>query len=154
MAHRGNLVLCPENTLAAFNRALQEGADILETDLHLTRDGILVCIHDSTVDRTTNGTGPVAEKSLAELKNLSASCGRPEFAEERIPTLDELTALLPKDVALALELKTSRFLEPAVAGQLISQLRDSKVLDRSVAISFHLDYVQAVQLQAPELPIG
>lgn len=154
MAHRGNRVLCPENTLAAFHKALDEGADILETDLHLSADGVLVCIHDAAVDRTTDGTGAVSEKTLTELKNLSASYGRPEFASERIPTLDEMTGLLPSDVALALELKTDRFLEPAVARQLVNQLKQAGVFDRTVVISFHLDYVKAVQREAPDLPIG
>ena len=60
MAHRGNRVACPENTLAAFRRALADGADILETDLHVAADGQFVCIHDGTLDRTTNGRGLVA----------------------------------------------------------------------------------------------
>jgi len=154
MAHRGNRVHCPENTLAAFQKAIQEGADILETDLHLSSDGVLMCIHDATVDRTTDGSGPVRTKTLAELKDLSASCGRLEFAAERIPTLDEVCAILPDGVALALELKTSRFLEPAVGQQLAAQLRAAGVFDRTVLLSFHLDYLQVVQHEAPDLPIG
>src|SRR5512136_2944979 len=93
MAHRGNQVACPENTLAAFRRALADGADIIETDLHLTADGVFVCIHDGMVDRTTDGHGAVAEMTLAQIKTLSASCGRPEFAAERVPTLAETAAL-------------------------------------------------------------
>lgn len=154
MAHRGNRVQCPENTLAAFLYAIKEGADILETDLHLSSDGVLMCIHDATVDRTTDGSGPVGGKTLAELKALSASYGRPESAAERIPTLDEVCAILPEGVALALELKTSRFLEPAVALQLVTQLQAAGIFDRSVLLSFHLDYLQAVQREAPDLPIG
>lgn len=154
MAHRGNRVHCPENTLAAFKWAFNEGADILETDLHLSADGVLVCIHDAAVDRTTNGSGPVSSKTLAELKALSASYGRPEYAEERIPTLDETCAILPEGVALALELKTNRFLEPAVGRQLVDQLRAAGVFDRTVLLSFHLDYLQAVQHESPDLPIG
>ena len=79
LAHRGNRVRCPENTLAAFRQALADGADALETDLHLTADGVFVCIHDALVDRTTDGRGPVAGMTLAELRTLSASYGRPEF---------------------------------------------------------------------------
>jgi glycerophosphoryl diester phosphodiesterase len=154
MAHRGNRVHCPENTLASFQYALDEGADILETDLHLTADGVLVCIHDATVDRTTNGSGAVAEKTLAELKGLSASYGRPEFEDERIPTLEEVIRLIPPDRALALELKTDRFLEPEVGRQLIQELRDGGILERTVLLSFHLDYLQAVQQQEPQIPIG
>jgi len=154
MAHRGNRVRCPENTLAAFLFAIQEGADILETDLHLSSDGVLMCIHDATVDRTTDGSGPVGGKTLVELKALSASYGRPAYATERVPTLDEVCAILPQGVALALELKTSRFLEPAVARQLVAQLQAAGVFERSVLLSFHLDYLQAVQRVAPDLPIG
>lgn len=154
MAHRGNRVHCPENTLVSFQRAIDEGADIIETDLHLSADDIFICIHDATLDRTTNGSGPVAEKTLEELKQLSAAYGRPEFETERIPTLDELLRLIPPDRALALELKTSRFLEPVVARQLVNQLRQGGIFDRTVLLSFHLDYMQSVQREAPEIPIG
>jgi glycerophosphoryl diester phosphodiesterase len=154
MAHRGNRVACPENTLASFRRAIADGADILETDLHLTSDGVFVCIHDGTVDRTTDGSGAVAEMTLAQIKGLSASCGRPAFAAERVPALQELTNLLPADVALALELKTDRFLEPAVCRTLVDELRRAGVIERTVVLSFHLGRVKAVQAVVPEMPIG
>lgn len=154
MAHRGNRVACPENTLAAFRRAVADGADILETDLHLTADGVLVCIHDATVDRTTDGSGPVAEKRLEEIKALSASYGRSEFAGERVPTLAELAVILPADVALGLELKTDRFLEPEVCRTLVAELERSGVRGRTVVMSFSLGRVQAVRAVAPDLPIG
>ncbi len=154
MAHRGNRVACPENTLASFRRAVADGADILETDLHLTADGVFVCIHDGTVDRTTDGHGAVAETSLAEIKRLSASYGRPEFTGERIPTLAELSAILPPDVALALELKTDRFLEPGVCRQLVDELRRAGVLGRSVVLSFHEGRIRAVREVEPAMPIG
>ncbi len=154
MAHRGNRAACPENTLAAFRQALADGADILETDLHLTRDGEFVCIHDSTVDRTTDGHGAVADMTLADLKKLSASYGRPEFKDERIPTLAETAALLPPEVALALELKTDRFLEPDVCQKLAAKLDAANVRSRSVVLSFNLPRLRAVQAVAPDLPIG
>ena len=154
MAHRGNRVACPENTLAAFRRALADGADILETDLHLTADGVFVCIHDSTVDRTTDGHGAVAEKTLAEIKSLSASYGRREFEAERVPTLAELAAILPGDVALALELKTDRFLEADVCLQLATELERAGVRQRTVVLSFSLPRVQAVHSLAPDIPMG
>ena len=154
LAHRGNRVRCPENTLAAFRQALADGADALETDLHLTADGVFVCIHDATVERTTDGSGPVAGMTLAELRQLSASYGRPEFQAERVPTLAELASLLPADVALALELKTDRFLEPAICQRLVDELAAAGVLERTVVLSFSLARVQAVQAAAPDLPIG
>ena len=69
MAHRGNRTLFPENTLAAFTQAFRDGADILETDLHLSAEGDFICIHDATVDRTTNGSGEVKNLKLAEIKS-------------------------------------------------------------------------------------
>jgi glycerophosphoryl diester phosphodiesterase len=154
MAHRGNSEECPENTLAAFRRAIDDGANLIETDLHLTRDGVIVCIHDPTVDRTTDGAGAVADKTLDELKRLSASYGRPEFAGERIPTLDEVLALLPPSMILALELKTDRFLEPAVCRQLADQLEQAGRRDRSVILSFSTGRVAAFKQAAPDVPAG
>jgi glycerophosphoryl diester phosphodiesterase len=154
MAHRGNQVACPENTLAAFRRALSEGADILETDLHLTADGVFVCIHDGTVDRTTDGHGPVAQMPLAQVKALGATGGHPGEAVERVPTLAEVAAILPPDVALALELKTDRFLEPEVCAQLAAELAREGVRERTVALSFSMGRLCALQAAAPDIPIG
>ncbi len=154
MAHRGNRVACPENTLAAFIRAIADGADILETDLFLSPDGAFVCIHDPTLDRTTDGNGPVEDRTLAELRALSASCGRPEFAPERIPTLAEVAALLPPDRGLALELKSDRFLDPEVGRRLGEELALLGVLGRSFVLSFSRARLDATRLGAPGLPSG
>jgi glycerophosphoryl diester phosphodiesterase len=154
MAHRGNKAHCPENTIASFRRAIDEGADILETDLHLSADGVFMCIHDGTVDRTTNGHGEVASMTLAELKALSAWDSRPGFEDERIPTLSEVAALLPQDCALALELKTDRFLEDEVCQKLAEELDAAGVRERTVVISFHPERVQRVQDNAPDIPMG
>jgi len=154
MAHRGNRVACPENTLASFARALDDGADVLETDLHLSADGAFVCIHDATLERTTDGTGPVEARTLAELKRLSASFGRPEFAAERIPTLAEVAALLPPDRGLALELKSDRFLDPAVGRRLGEELAALGILERCVVLSFSRARLDAVRAAAPALPAG
>jgi glycerophosphoryl diester phosphodiesterase len=92
--------------------------------------------------------------TLDEIKGLSASCGRPEFAREQVPTLAELAAILPEDVALGLELKTDRFLEPEVCRALVAELDRSGVRGRTVVLSFSLARVQAVRAVAPDLPIG
>lgn len=154
MAHRGNSEACPENTIASFQRALEDGADIIETDLHLTADGVFVCIHDATVDRTTDGSGAVAQMTLAEIKSLSASYDRPGFAAERVPTLAETMALIPEMCALALELKTDRFLEPEVCLKLVRELEKGGVQDRTVVLSFSLERLQCVRSVAPEIPLG
>jgi glycerophosphoryl diester phosphodiesterase len=154
MAHRGNRVACPENTLASFRRAIEDGADILETDLHLSTDGDFVCIHDATLERTTDGRGRVEVRTLAELKVLSASCGQPEYVAQRIPTLSEVAALLPSDRGLALELKSDRFLDPEVGRRLGEELAALGVLGRSVVLSFSRARLDATRLGAPGLPSG
>jgi len=107
IAHRGASGQTPENTMAAFRRAVELGVGFIETDLHLTRDGHFVAVHDSTLDRTTNGRGPVKNFTLAQLRELDAgSWFSPEFAGERIPTLDEILAFVREtDAVFYLELK-------------------------------------------------
>lgn len=106
-AHRGASGHAPENTLEAFRLAVQMGADGIELDVHLSKDGELVVIHDETVDRTTNGTGLVCGKTLAELKELDASKGMEGYAGARIPTLGEVYDLI-RDTGLMInvEVKT------------------------------------------------
>ncbi len=154
MAHRGNRVACPENTLTAFQRALDEGADILETDLHLTADGVFICIHDGTVDRTTNGTGVVSAMTLREIKTLSAADGKPGFENERVPTLNELTEILPPDVPLALELKADQFLVADVCRRLVSDLDHAGLRKRTVILSFSVTRLLTLRSVAPDIPVG
>ncbi len=91
VAHRGASGHAPENTLAAFRRAVELGANFIETDLQLSRDARFVAIHDDTLDRTTSGHGPIHGLALAELRELDAgSWFGPQFAGERIPTLEEI----------------------------------------------------------------
>ncbi|MBZ0251997.1 MAG: hypothetical protein K8I02_01540, partial [Candidatus Methylomirabilis sp.] len=90
IAHRGASGECPENTLAAFGRALEIGVDMVEFDVHLSRDGVPVVIHDDDVRRTTDGRGLVKDLTLAELRRLDAGGWKDaRFAGERIPTLEE-----------------------------------------------------------------
>lgn len=154
MAHRGSRALLPENTKAAFQRAIEDGADIIETDLHLTADGVIVCIHDETVDRTTDGHGAVAEMHLAELQVLNAAASRPDLPPQRVLTLLEMAALLPENVALALELKTDRFLEADVCRQLVSELDQVNIRARTIVLSFSMERIQSVKRAAPDIPIG
>ena len=154
MAHRGNRVTLPENTLVAFERGLQDGADVIETDLHLSRDNVLVCIHDPTVDRTTDGRGPVAQMSLQELKQLNAAARYPDVPAQQVLTLAELASIIPTDVALALELKTDRFLEESVCQQLVRELDAAGIRARTVTLSFSLPRLQAVTRVSPDIPMG
>lgn len=89
-AHRGNAAYFPENTMASFRSAAELKPDMIETDIHMTRDGELILMHDHTVDRTTNGTGLIREKTLAEMRALDAGSWKDEtFRGEKVPTFRE-----------------------------------------------------------------
>ena len=109
-AHRGSKATHPENTLASFKEAVRVGSDGIELDVHLTKDGHLVVIHDETVDRTTNGTGEIRNLTLAEIKAMDAgSWFHNKYAGEKIPTLEEVLLLLTElgfNGQLNIELKT------------------------------------------------
>jgi glycerophosphoryl diester phosphodiesterase len=154
IAHRGASGHAPENTLAAFERAVQLGATFIETDLHLTRDARFVAIHDSTLDRTTNGRGLVHDFTLAELKELDAGKWFDrEFMDERIPTLEEILEFSRKqDVVFYLELKYN-----AAWGMhhaLVAALRNANSAARTVMISFDPATLRAVNSLDPSLMIG
>lgn len=129
VAHRGGSADAPENTLVAFRTAIAHGATAAECDVHLSADGVVVVIHDPTLDRTTNGAGPVAAKTLAELRTLDAGAWMsPSFASERIPELRELLALAAGRLTLLVELKAGDGLEERVTTLLASERRDDVVL--------------------------
>src|SRR5215472_9877353 len=107
IAHRGASGHAPENTLAAFQRAVELGAQFIETDLQLTRDARLVAIHDDVVQRTTNGKGRVQELTLSEISQLDAGKWFDrDFSGERVPTVDEVLEFgRMRDVVFYLEVK-------------------------------------------------
>ena len=93
-AHRGASAYAPENTIPAFRLAMEQGADGIELDVQLSKDGKLVVIHDEWVDRTSNGKGRVVDMTCQELKKLDFSCGMADYPFARIPTLREVYGLL------------------------------------------------------------
>lgn len=94
-AHRGNSGLAPENTLATFQKTLDMGVDFIEIDVRTSKDNQLVILHDGTLNRTTNGTGPISNLTLTEIKQLKANKGwETQFPDERIPTLEETLQLV------------------------------------------------------------
>ena len=100
-AHRGASIEYPENTLSAFRRALELGVQGIELDVHLSADGVPVVIHDETLDRTTNGSGPIAEMTVAELQALDAGRG------EKIPTLAQVLDLVGDRMHIDVEIKAN-----------------------------------------------
>ena len=154
IAHRGASGYAPENTIAAFRRAVAQGASFIETDLHLTRDAHFVAIHDEAVDRTTNGHGAIQNMTLADVRRLDAgSWFASEFMGERVPTLDDVLEFARKnDVVFYLELKPSGFWGGEHA--LISQLRNSAEIARSVVISFDPAILASLRKLEPTIMTG
>jgi glycerophosphoryl diester phosphodiesterase len=162
IAHRGASAEAPENTLAAFRRAAEMGAGFVELDLQLTRDSRLVVLHDAVLDRTTNGSGLAAAKTLAELRQLDAgswfdgrgSAGTEgKFAGERIPVLEEVFAFArDSDVGLYLELKSG--LLTNAAQTLAAALRSSGEMRRSVVISFDTGVLAQIRKIEPPIVTG
>lgn len=106
-AHRGDPTHAPEATLAGFRRAVELGVEMVELDVHQSRDGALVVMHDPTVDRCTDGSGAIADMTLEQIKALDAGGWfAPEFAGERVPTFGEAAAALPPPMWLNIHLKT------------------------------------------------
>lgn len=154
IAHRGASGYAPENTMAAFRKAVAMGLSFIETDLQLSRDARFVAIHDDTVNRTTNGQGAVHDLSLAELRRLDAgSWFGNTFSGERIPTLEEILEFAKRhDVVFYLEIKPGGSWGGEHA--LISALRESGEIARVVVISFDALIVAAVRKTEPTLMTG
>ena len=154
IAHRGASGYAPENTLAAFRKAVAMGLNFIETDLQLSRDARFVAIHDDTVNRTTNGQGAVHDLTLAELRRLDAgSWFGSSFTGERIPTLEEILEFSKRhDVVFYLELKPGGSWGGEHA--LIGALRESGEIARVVVISFDSSLVATVRRAEPTLMTG
>jgi len=154
IAHRGASGNAPENTMAAFRKAVALGATFIETDLHLSRDARFVAMHDATLNRTTNGHGAVHDMTLAELRKLDAgSWFGSEFVGERIPTLDEILEFSKKnDVVFYLEMKPAGSWGGEHA--LIGALRESGEIPRAVVISFDTSIVLSLRKIEPTLMTG
>lgn len=162
IAHRGYSATAPENTLASFQAALEQPIMGVEFDVHLSADGIPVVIHDASVDRTTNGQGKVAEKTLAQLQALDAgSWFDSRFAKETIPTLAEVLALFSgTPVQLYIELKSPQNWSSQRVRELMKQLdqwRDSPLetlRDRCIIASFNHQFIATLQKQFPQFRTG
>lgn len=155
LAHRGASHDAPQNTLAAFRLANEYGADGYELDVHLTKDGVPVVIHDFTVDKTTDGTGPVAGFTLAELKRLDAGVKfSPRFAGERIPTLAEVFDVLEPHSIVNVELKTKSIGDNGLERTTIRLIRERGLQGRVILSSFNPFSLLRVRRIAPELKIG
>lgn len=137
IAHRGASGEYPENTLAAYRAAVEIGSDFFEIDARLSRDGIPVIMHDAKVDRTTNGSGAVADMTVEELKRLDAGAWKHErFAGEPVPTVEEAFAAFP-DAGVVVELKSKPDDPPGLEEAVLAIVEKYHAADRVIYCSFN-----------------
>lgn len=151
IAHRGASHAAPENTLASLNLGWQQGADAGECDIHLTKDGHLVVIHDDDTRRTTGVASKVSQQTLAQLRTLDAGRWKaPKWAGEKIPTLTEALATIPRGKRLFIEIKSGPKSIPVLA----RTLRHSRVPLKSVVIiGFSLRLLTLAKRALPKVPV-
>jgi len=152
-AHRGASGYCPENTMAAFMKAVQLGASGIETDVQMTKDGKLVLIHDETLRRTAGVDGWVKDYTLAELKELDVGAWYDEsYRGETIPTLEELLDLASRhDLILNLELKNGVIVYPELERLTAELVRQHGLTDRVIISSFNHYSLMTMKQFAPEI---
>lgn len=147
VGHRGASGTEPENTLGAFKRALELGANALELDVHCTRDGQMIVIHDETVNRTTNGNGNVADMTLQEIKSLRTEKG------EAVPTLEEVLALVAGKATIFIEIKSPG--TDAVAPLIHKAVKEGAfTYEQLPVISFNHPLLQTLKHNNPDIQTG
>jgi glycerophosphoryl diester phosphodiesterase len=129
IAHRGASGYLPENTLPAFHLAVEQGADAVELDVHLSADGHPVVMHDPTVDRTTDGHGYIKDMTLADLRRLRCQ-------GQKIPLLEDVLEELPREVLLAVEVKNGPVFYPGIEATILATLSRHDRLENTLVISF------------------
>jgi glycerophosphoryl diester phosphodiesterase len=151
--HRGDRADAPENTMPAFQAAFASGLDVVETDVQLTADGYPVLLHDPTVDRTTNGTGAVADLTLAEVEALDAgSWYAKKFAGTRIPQLGEFLDLLAATPHKRALVELKEYWTQDEIGIVLAEIYARGVQNRVVFAGFHLGTIANLGEAAPAIP--
>src|SRR5262245_39682064 len=156
-AHRGGAALWPENSLLAFQSAIAIGCDLLELDVHLTRDRNVAVIHDATLERTSNGSGPVASLTAAELGRLRLCGPGKELTSEPVPMLDDVLALAagaPTPVGLLVEVKESATgaSYDGIEELIVTALTRARLQDRATIMAFDRGVITRVRALAPRMP--
>jgi len=156
IAHGGGLLIRPTHTLLAYDQALKDGADMLELDIHETSDGVIVVMHDETVDDTTSCTGLIKEMTFAELRECDAGYHFTKDDGETypyrgmglvVPSLEEVLDRYP-DTAVNIEIKQR---EPSLVGNLVDLVRQYEFEDKMVGASFSDEVLAELRAAAPEI---
>jgi len=156
VAHRGSSGRAPENTLAAFRLALAEPEiHMIELDVHLSADGIPVVIHDHTLERTTNGSGRVEDHTFEQLQQLDAGGWfAPEYAGERVPSLEEVLRLAKGRCRLQIELKTMGDLYPGIEAEVIGLIHRYEMKEEVFVSSFDHESMKRAHDLDPSIATG
>jgi len=155
LGHRGAKGHAPENTLPSFFKAIELGATMAELDVHLSRDGELVVIHDATVDRTTDGTGRIADLTLEEIKRLDAGGWfSPEFRGVRVPTLREVFEAVGSRILINVEVKKGEEPYAGIAEKLAREIEACGMLERVVISSFEPRYLHELRPLLPGVELA
>jgi glycerophosphoryl diester phosphodiesterase len=163
VAHRGASGHAPENTMAAFQLALEMKVDGIELDVHMSRDGSIVVIHDSTVNRTTNGRGRISARTLPELRSLDAGSwfniafpekARREYAGQQIPTLDNVLELVQDRARLFIEMKDPHRYPDSLESKLLYMVRRHRMQDRVIFLSFDQRALRKMRDLDPTIPVA
>ncbi|MEQ8713672.1 MAG: glycerophosphodiester phosphodiesterase family protein [Cyclobacteriaceae bacterium] len=155
IAHRGASGYAPENTIAAIEKALELGADIIEIDVHLSGDGELIVIHDELLERTTDGEGPVHVKALADLKKLDAGSWFGNiFKGETVPTLDEVLGAIDGKAICLIEIKWAEaFLYEGIVPKIHQSISRNRAEDWVMIQSFEAAYLDESHTLNPAIPV-
>ena len=153
-AHRGGALLWPENSLLAFRNAVALGADFIEFDVHLSRDGEVVVIHDPTLDRTTTGAGPVKDRTVAELKAVRLKDRTGAVTEETVPTLDEVAAVAAhgkRRMLLEIKVDPSRARYPGIEEKVLAIVDRHGMAGSTVVMAFEAPTWRRVRELRPDV---
>ncbi|MFL0498863.1 glycerophosphodiester phosphodiesterase [Priestia megaterium] len=158
VAHRGASAYAPENTIAAFDKAVEMKSDYIEIDVQRSKDGKLVVIHDTTVDRTTDGSGKVGNLTFKELRNLDAGSWKGEqFTGAQIPTFDEILDRYHGKIGILIELKAPELypgIEENIAKTLKERNLDKPQNEKIIVQSFNHNSMKKMNELLPKVPIG
>lgn len=153
--HRGASGYAPENTMAAFEKAVEMGADGIELDVQLTKDGELVVIHDETIDRVSDGSGWVKDYAYAKLIKHNFNRTHPEYEHAQIPTLEEVYALIkPTDLTINVEIKTGVVFYPEIEVRVLDLTERMGLMERVIFSSFNHYTIQKIKEINPEAETG
>lgn len=154
-AHRGASGYAPENTLDAFQKAVEMGADGIELDVQMTKDGKLVVIHDETIERVSNGTGWVKDYTYEELKKFNFNKTHPEYEKEEIPTLEQVYRLMkPTNLTINVEIKTGIVFYPEIEERVLELTERLDMSNRVIYSSFNHYTIRKIKELKPEAKTG